>query len=93
MAEEQRASATTENNQGAAETEEAAALLDRELHVIRKLRLAFQASLHLLEAARDDLVAMGERVERLTVASRQCREQLLAKRENEAHSPKHAGER
>ena len=56
------------------EQEEAQALkeeesqLDLELHVIRKMRLAFEASLQMLEAARGDLEEIGERMDRLAAA-------------------------
>jgi hypothetical protein len=47
-----------------------------ELQVLRKMRLAFGATLHMLECARDDLKAMGDRMERLRCASEQCRKAL-----------------
>lgn len=49
---------------------------DIELELIRKMRLAFGATLHMLECARDDLKAMGDRMERLRRASELCRKAL-----------------
>jgi D-alanyl-D-alanine dipeptidase len=55
------------------------ARLDVELKVVRKMRLAFTATLKLLEAARDDLVEMGSRIDRLTTTSQKCRATLEEK--------------
>jgi hypothetical protein len=60
------------------------AQLDLELHVIRKMRLAFEASLQMLEAVRDDLVEMGDRMDRLAAASKRCREALRNKKQRES---------
>jgi hypothetical protein len=51
--------------------------LDQELRILRKLKLAFAASLPMLEAAQNDLVEMGNRLDRLRIASEQCRAALL----------------
>lgn len=59
---------------------EAEAHLDFELTMIRKMRLAFTATLKLLEAVRDDLGELGHRMDRLTAASRRCRTLLLEKK-------------
>jgi hypothetical protein len=72
---------------GQAEAEalrEEEAQLDLELHVIRRMRLAFEASLQMFEAVRDDLEAMGDRMDRLTAASKRCRLALRDKKEREA---------
>lgn len=52
------------------------ARLDAELQLIRNMRSAFTSSLHMLEAARDDLIAMGLRMDRLQQASQLCRTAL-----------------
>ena len=57
------------------------ASLECELQLVQKLRRTFAACLHLMEAARDDLITLGERMDRLTTASRQCREALAARRQ------------
>jgi BMFP domain-containing protein YqiC len=57
-----------------------------ELELITKLRLAFAAMLQMLEAARDNLVTLGERMDRLHDTSRQCRMALLLqKQQQEQH--------
>lgn len=48
-----------------------------ELQMIRNMRHAFTSSLQMLEAARDDLMAMGLRMDRLQQASQLCRIALL----------------
>ena len=58
--------------------------------MLRQLRLALQAATHLLEAARDDLAAMGERLDRLTVASRQCRLAVLQQQNQKAAAAQQA---
>lgn len=57
--------------------------LDYELFLIRRMRLAFESSLHMLEAARDDLVELGARMDRLQRASQLCRQALQEKKERE----------
>lgn len=54
---------------------------DPEVILLTKFRLALGSTLRMLECARDDLVRLGERMDRLTVASRQCRERLEAQQE------------
>lgn len=51
---------------------------DPEVILLTKFRLALGSTLRMLECARDDLVRLGERMDRLTVASRECREKLEA---------------
>ena len=51
---------------------------DPEVMLLTKFRLALGSTLRMLECARDDLVRLGERMDRLTVASRECREKLEA---------------
>lgn len=60
------------------------ARLDFEIQLVRKMRLAFASSLHMLEAARDDLVEIGARMDRLQAASELCRESLRAKQAQES---------
>lgn len=50
--------------------------LDQELRILRKLKLALAASLPMLEAAQHDLVEMGNRLDRLRIASERCRAAL-----------------
>ena len=57
--------------------------LKRELHLVTKLRRTFAATLYMMNAAHDDLVALGERLDRLTIASRQCRESLIEARKKD----------
>ena len=54
--------------------------LDHELRLIRKMRLAFASTLHMLEAARDSMVELGDRMERLQTASELCRTTLEEKK-------------
>ncbi len=49
------------------------ARLNVELEIVRNMRQAFTAALQMLEAARDDLIEMGLRMDRLQQASVQCR--------------------
>jgi hypothetical protein len=51
--------------------------LEYELALVRKVRLAMTASLHMLETARDDLEEMGNRMDRLQVSSQVCRQAFL----------------
>jgi hypothetical protein len=62
--------------------------LDEELRILRKLKLAFAASLPMLEAAQKDLIEMGNRLDRLRIASEQCRAALLLEEKNDhTHKP------
>ena len=61
------------------EEEQEEARLEYELQVIRRMNQAFSSSLCLLTAARDDLVEMGRRMDRLRHASQQCRRALVEK--------------
>lgn len=58
-------------------------VLDYELAILRKMRVAFRSTLHMLEAARDDLVEMGQRMDRLKESSERCRTAILKKRQHE----------
>jgi hypothetical protein len=58
--------------------------LDLELRAIGKMRLAFEVSLQMFEAVRDDLEEMGRRIDRLAAASGRCRQALRDKTEREA---------
>lgn len=57
-------------------------VLDKELEMVKRMHVAFQASLARLEAARDDLVEMQHRIERLTHTSATCRQVLGKGKEN-----------
>jgi hypothetical protein len=57
--------------------------LDRELRLVRKMRLALASTLHMFEAARDDLVEMGNRMDRLRASSELCRKALREKKAKE----------
>jgi hypothetical protein len=70
----------TENNAELIRREER---LDRELRLVRKMRLALASTLHMFEAARDDLVEMGNRMDRLRAASEICRKALREKKAKE----------
>ena len=59
---------------------ESSAMIE-ELEVLKKMRLALGATLHMLECARDDLVALGERMDRLRVASERCRAALRGRKD------------
>jgi len=71
------------------EDDEEEQLLDCELYLIRKMRLAFAASLRMLEAARDDMNHMSSRMDRLRNASWLCRKALAEKKngKNQQHQP------
>jgi hypothetical protein len=56
------------------------ARMDRELEMLRKMRLAMTATLAMFEAARDDLAELGDRMDRLRIASRACRKSILEER-------------
>jgi hypothetical protein len=68
--------------------EEEGRLADAELRLVRRMRLAFEASLRMLEAARDDLEEMGDRMDRLARASELCRGALRDKKEREDGGPR-----
>ena len=64
------------------------ARLEYELQVIRRMNQAFSSSLCMLEAARDDLVEMGHRMDRLRQASQQCRQAIHKKQASEQRQQK-----
>ena len=64
---------------------------DPEVILLTKFRLALGSTLRMLECARDDLVRLGERMDRLMLASRQCRERLETQQEVEKHRAKSRG--
>ena len=64
-------------------TQEREERLDRELCLVRKMRLALASTLHMFEAARDDLVEMGNRMDRLRASSELCRKALREKKAKE----------
>lgn len=53
------------------------ARLDLELELVRKLRVALTATLYMFESVRDDVTEMGERMDRLRLASERCRKALM----------------
>jgi hypothetical protein len=57
-----------------------------ELELLRKVRLALAATLHMLECARDDLAALGDRMDRLRMASERFRMALQEKKKRESSS-------
>lgn len=57
--------------------------LDHELRLIGKMRVAMASSLHMFEAARDSLVELGDRMDRLQAASELCRKALAEKKVRE----------
>jgi hypothetical protein len=65
-----------------------------ELELISKLRLAMGATLQMLEATRDNLTVLGQRMDRLQHNSRACRQQqqLLRKRNQEQQQQDQQGE-
>ena len=75
--------ALPDGNQGTASAEVDDVDNDPEVVLLTKFRLALGSTLRMLECARDDLVRLGERMDRLAVASRQCRERLEAQQEVE----------
>jgi PleD family two-component response regulator len=70
----------TENDPEMTQREER---LDRELRLVRKMRLALASTLHMFEAARDDLVGLGNRMDRLRATSELCRKALREKKAKE----------
>jgi len=62
------------------EDDQLAPVLDYELEVVLKLKSAFAASLGMLESARDDILEVGLRMDRLRDASRRCREAISSNR-------------
>lgn len=70
---------TRDDNSGSEETRNLKTKEDIELELLRKMRLAFGTILHMLECARDDLKAMGDRMDRLRCASEQCRKVMEQK--------------
>mmetsp|Transcript_7098 Transcript_7098/g.12748 ORF Transcript_7098/g.12748 Transcript_7098/m.12748 type:complete len:122 (-) Transcript_7098:470-835(-) len=62
---------------------------DPEIMLLRNLRRALGSTLRMLESARDDLVIMGERMDRLSKSSEHCRTILeqRSKVENQTLSP------
>lgn len=66
------------------------ARLDEELVGLRRMRLAFGATLHLLEAIRDDLRSHGHHADRVTSASVECRAALVDAQHQETASAREA---
>ena len=57
--------------------------LDQEIEIVQKMKQAFATSLLMLETARDDIVEMGKRMDRLRAASEACRKALAEKKQKE----------
>ena len=53
------------------------AKLDLELKLVKKMRLALTATLHMFEAARDDMREMGKRMDELRESSQSFRTAFL----------------
>ena len=83
--------ALPDDNQGTASAEVDDVDNDPEVILLTKFRLALGSTLRMLECARDDLVRLGERMDRLMLASRQCRERLETQQEVEKHRAKSRG--
>jgi hypothetical protein len=71
------------------EEEEYEARLDYELKVIWKMRVAYASCLYMLESTRDDLVEMGNRMDRLRNVSELCRKALTEKKTSASAAPNH----
>mmetsp|Transcript_29500 Transcript_29500/g.44997 ORF Transcript_29500/g.44997 Transcript_29500/m.44997 type:complete len:83 (-) Transcript_29500:350-598(-) len=54
-----------------------------ELEILAKLQLTFSSTLNMLEAARDNLVVLGKRMDNLCDSSKRCRNDLLQKRRDD----------
>lgn len=50
---------------------------DPEIVLLTNLRVALSSFLHMLEKARDDLIILGSRIDRLTAASQAFRSQII----------------
>lgn len=57
--------------------------LDQELHVARNLRVTMESLLSVFEGVRDDLVVLGDRMEKARVASERCRKQLVKRHQSD----------
>ena len=57
--------------------------LDQELHVVRSIRLTMVSFLQVLERARDDLVLLGNKMDRVRIASEHCRTELMKKKQQQ----------
>ena len=69
------------DNRGTTSTDDDDIDNDPEVMLLTKFRLALGSTFRMLECARDDLVRLGERMDRLTIASRECRERLEAQQQ------------
>jgi hypothetical protein len=65
---------------------ETEARLDVELQVLAKMKLAFSASIHMLEEVHDTLEDMGRRVDWLCATSKLCRAAIKDKQERGAQA-------
>jgi len=59
---------------------------DAEIVLLTKFRLALGSTLRMLECARDDMVRLGDRMDRLTEASRLCRRRLEEQQKEKAEA-------
>ena len=64
------------------------ARLDQELLLVQAIQSTMTTLLRVLECARDDLVLLGGRMDRLRIASEKCRQELLKNKKNKV--PKQA---
>lgn len=59
------------------------ARLDQELQVVRSIRVTMVSFLQVLEQARDDLVVLGDKMDRVRIASEHCRTELMKKKQQQ----------
>ena len=57
------------------------ARLDEELRVVRSIRVTMTSFLQVLETARDDLVLLGDKMDRVRTASEHCRKELMKRQQ------------
>jgi len=60
--------------------------LDVELNVVRSLNATMTSILRIFETARDDLVTLGKKMDRVRTASEHCRTQLLQRQHEQKQS-------
>ena len=61
--------------------------LDKEIHVVRNLRATMISLLQVFESARDDLVVLGDKMDKVRVASERCRKELMKRQQSSASTP------
>ena len=60
--------------------------LDQELKVVQNLRSTMQSLLRVLESGRDDLVVLGDSMDKVRLASERCRNEFLKQQHQSADS-------